>query len=46
MIKFVDTKIVFQEVPDEVSLAINITGCKITAKAVIVLTWQRMLEKS
>lgn len=32
MIKFVDTKIVFQEVPDEVSLAINITGCKNNCK--------------
>lgn len=27
MIKFVDTKIVFQEVPDEVSLAINLSNC-------------------
>jgi anaerobic ribonucleoside-triphosphate reductase activating protein len=25
--KYLDTKIVFQEVPDEISLAINITGC-------------------
>lgn len=32
MIKFADTKIVFQEVPDEVSLAINITGCKNNCK--------------
>lgn len=32
MIKYVDTKIVFQEVPDEVSLAINITGCKNNCK--------------
>lgn len=27
MIKFVDTKIVFQEVPDEVTLAINLSNC-------------------
>lgn len=27
MIKYVDTKIVFQEVPDEVSLAINLSNC-------------------
>lgn len=27
MIKFVDTKIVFQEVPDEVSLAVNLSNC-------------------
>ena len=25
--KFLDTRIVFQEVPDEIALAINITGC-------------------
>ena len=25
--KYLDTKIMFQEVPDEISLAINITGC-------------------
>lgn len=28
MIKYVDTKIVFQEVPDEIALAINISGCQ------------------
>ena len=27
MLKYVDTKIVFQEVPDEVTLAINISNC-------------------
>ena len=27
MLKYVDTKVVFQEVPDEVTLAINISGC-------------------
>lgn len=27
MLKFVDTKIVFQEIPDEVTLAINISNC-------------------
>lgn len=27
MIKFVDTKVVFQEIPDEVTLAINISNC-------------------
>lgn len=28
MIKYCGTAIVFQEVPDEISLAINITGCR------------------
>jgi len=27
--KFVDTKVVFREVPDEVTLAINISGCPV-----------------
>ena len=27
MIRYLDTRIVFQEVPDEIALAINITGC-------------------
>ena len=27
MIKFLETKVVFQEVPDEITLAINITNC-------------------
>ena len=27
MLKYVDTKIVFQEVPDEIALAINISNC-------------------
>ena len=27
MLKYVDTKIVFQEIPDEVTLAINISNC-------------------
>lgn len=28
MLKYVDTKITFAEVPDEITLCINITGCK------------------
>lgn len=27
MLKFVDTKVVFSEIPDEITLAINISGC-------------------
>ena len=27
MIKYVDTKVVFQEYPDEITLAINISNC-------------------
>lgn len=27
MLKYVDTAIVFSEIPDEVTLAINISGC-------------------
>lgn len=27
--KFVDTKVVFREIPDEISLAINISGCPV-----------------
>lgn len=27
MLKYVDTKVVFQEIPDEITLAINISGC-------------------
>ena len=27
MLKYVDTKVVFQEVPNEITLAINISGC-------------------
>ena len=27
--KYIDTKIVFSEVPDEITLAINISGCPI-----------------
>ncbi len=27
MLKFTDTKIVFQEIPDQITLAINISGC-------------------
>ena len=27
MLKYVDTKVVFQEVPDEITLAINISNC-------------------
>jgi anaerobic ribonucleoside-triphosphate reductase activating protein len=29
MIKFIDTKVVFQEIPDHITLAINISGCPI-----------------
>lgn len=32
MIKYIETKIVFSEVPDEVALCINITGCKNNCK--------------
>jgi anaerobic ribonucleoside-triphosphate reductase activating protein len=30
--KYIDTKIVFSEVPDEITLAINISGCPIHCK--------------
>lgn len=29
MLKYTDTKIVFQEIPDEITLAINISGCSV-----------------
>ena len=32
MLRFTDTKIVFREVPDEISLAINISGCPFACK--------------
>ena len=32
MLKYVDTKVVFQEVPDEISLAINISNCPCKCK--------------
>lgn len=32
MLKYVDTKIVFQEIPDEVTLAINISNCQCHCK--------------
>ena len=32
MLKYVDTKVTFSEVPDEISLCINITGCKVGCK--------------
>lgn len=32
MLKYVDTKIVFAEVPDEITLAINISGCPCNCK--------------
>ena len=32
MIKYADTKVVFQEIPDRVSLAINITNCQQNCK--------------
>lgn len=28
MLKYIDTKVTFSEVPDEITLCINITGCK------------------
>ena len=32
MLKFTDTKVVFREIPDEISLAINISGCHFACK--------------
>jgi anaerobic ribonucleoside-triphosphate reductase activating protein len=32
MLKYVDTKVVFQEVPDEITLAINISNCPCRCK--------------
>lgn len=32
MLKYVDTLVTFSEVPDEIALCINITGCKIGCK--------------
>lgn len=32
MLKYVDTKVVFAEVPDEITLAINISGCLCNCK--------------
>ena len=32
MLKYVDTKVVFQEIPDEITLAINISGCPNSCK--------------
>ena len=32
MLKYVDTKVTFSEVPDEITLCINISGCKIGCK--------------
>ena len=32
MLKYTDTKVVFREIPDEISLAINISGCPFTCK--------------
>lgn len=32
MLKYVDTKIVFQEIPDEITLAINISNCPCRCK--------------
>ena len=32
MLKYVDTMVTFSEVPDEITLCINITGCKIGCK--------------
>lgn len=33
MLKYVDTKVVFQEIPDEVTLAINISNCPCGCKS-------------
>ncbi len=32
MLRYTDTKIVFREVPDEISLAVNISGCPFACK--------------
>lgn len=32
MLKYVDTKVVFSELPDEISLAVNISGCPCKCK--------------
>ena len=32
MLKYIDAKVVFQEIPDEITLCVNITGCKIGCK--------------
>ena len=32
MLKYVDTKIVFEEIPNEITLAINISGCPCNCK--------------
>lgn len=32
MLKYVDTKVVFAEIPDEIALAINISGCPCNCK--------------
>jgi anaerobic ribonucleoside-triphosphate reductase activating protein len=32
MLKYLDTRVTFAEVPDEITLCINITGCKIGCK--------------
>ena len=32
MLKYTDTQVVFREVPDEITLCINISGCKIGCK--------------
>jgi anaerobic ribonucleoside-triphosphate reductase activating protein len=32
MLKYVDTKVVFQEIPDEITLAINISNCPCNCK--------------
>lgn len=32
MLKYVDTKVVFSEIPDEITLAINISGCPCNCK--------------
>lgn len=32
MLKYLNTQVTFAEVPDEITLCINITGCKMGAK--------------
>ena len=38
MLKYLNTQVTFAEVPNEITLCINITGCKMGAKIAIPLT--------
>ena len=40
--KYVDTKIVFQELPNEITLAINISGCHAPASGATLLICHRI----